>query len=52
VLSEQETAEAETYFARLDQEWRASVRPGEALSEPAAKQPRLASELAPGDAGL
>jgi hypothetical protein len=52
MLSEQETAEAEAYLARLDQEWQASVRPGDALLEPAAKQARLASELAPGDAGL
>jgi hypothetical protein len=38
MLTPQETAEAEAYLARLDQEWQAAVRPGEALAEPAAKK--------------
>jgi hypothetical protein len=38
MLTAQETAEAEAYLARLDQEWQSAVRPGEALAEPAAKK--------------
>jgi hypothetical protein len=64
MLTAQETAEAEAYLARLDQEWQTAVRPGAALAEPAAKKlntmgvappsaaPLSSSGSAASDAGL